>query len=321
MAELQFYELLGPQITATLKTLLEKKHLYQSLVVDTQAAREQFLRAWSHSGDSHRDALLSAMLYQEKNWRWLPDIKRSVWADDVGSVLRFSIPNFRTFCSKCDRIEPHNFSQFADVLGKTVELQPVPSHPGQVIRPSVVSVPSGPHTGTNGTVNVYALSFVCQGCQGVPIVFLVRREGLKLTLTGRTPIEQVQVPGQIPKSISKHYSDAVIAHQSGQTLAGLFMLRVTIEQFVRPWRTAPDEWTDRVIDSYMAELPSEFSGVFPSLRDWWGRLSDAIHEAKADAELFDEALAKIDHHFEGRKAYRLEDKPKGAAPGASPTAS
>jgi adenylate kinase len=74
-----------------------------------------------------------------------------------------------------------------------------------------------------------ALSYQCQSCKGVPEVFLVRREHLKRTNAGRAPIEHVEVPKDIPKHVSRFFRGAIVAHQSGQTLAGIFLLQTLIE--------------------------------------------------------------------------------------------
>lgn len=41
----------------------------------------------------------------------------------------------------------------------------------------------------------------------------------------------VEVPKDLPKAQKKYFSDAIDAHNSGQTLAGLFFLMTFIEQY------------------------------------------------------------------------------------------
>jgi hypothetical protein len=148
------------------------------------------------------------------------------------------------------------------------------------------------------------------------VYFLVRREDLKLRLCGRDPIEAVPPPKVLPGSHSKFYSDAQIAHHAGQTLAGIFLLRTFIEQF---WRSVPEVQElikqqaratgDEQATAYQAMLPPDFKSRFPSLSDVYGQLSTAMHEAKADAALFEDCCAKIVEHFEARRLFKIGAKP------------
>jgi len=70
---------------------------------------------------------------------------------------------------------------------------------------------------------------ICQSCKSFLEVFLISYKNKKLTICGRSPIEYIEVPKSIPKNAQQYYSDALLAYQSGQHLAGNFMLRVLIE--------------------------------------------------------------------------------------------
>jgi hypothetical protein len=141
---------------------------------------------------------------------------------------------------------------------------------------------------------------------------MVRRKGVKLILVGRDPIEALPTPEELPKSVSKYYGDAQIAHHAGQTLAGIFLLRTFIEQF---WRTLPEvkqaiaaqprTTGDQQGDIYQAGLPEKFKEQFPSLKDIYGRLSAAMHEAKPDALLFENSCVRVVKHFVARKLLDL----------------
>jgi hypothetical protein len=185
----------------------------------------------------------------------------------------------KLFCSSCDREEPFN-----PVDGKDEASQ----------------------VDTNGIINqIFVLSFQCQSCKGMPEVFMVKRKDWKLTLTGRCPMEKVQVPKYIPKLHANYYSDAVIAFNSGQTLAGLFLLRTFIEQYAIRVTGKTDLLADQIIDLYMNGLPEDFKKRFPSLRKIYGDLSDAIHKANASDELFKQSLSDIDAHFDAKRLYKL----------------
>jgi hypothetical protein len=112
--------------------------------------------------------------------------------------------------------------------------------------------------------------------------------------------------------VSRYYSDAQIAHHAGQTLAGLFLARVFIEQY---WRSlqpvkdllkiTPRATGDEQGDVYQEALPTAFKEKFPSLKDIYGQLSAALHSADANAKLFDDSCAKIVKHFDARRLFEL----------------
>jgi hypothetical protein len=102
------------------------------------------------------------------------------------------------------------------------------------------------------------------------------------------------------------YSGAVVAHQSGQTLAGLFLLRTLIEQFARASTGSKAENADEVLDAYMGTLPGDFKDRFPSMRSLYGDLSVDLHAATGSAELFDRAKTEIAEHFETRRVFKLD---------------
>jgi hypothetical protein len=136
---------------------------------------------------------------------------------------------------------------------------------------------------------------------------------MKLRLVGRDPIEVLPVPKVLPKDVSKFYSDAQIAHHAGQTLAGLFLLRVFIEQF---WRTLPvvnellqrDERAtgEKQGEAYQTSLPNDFKSHFPSLKDIYGKLSSAMHNAEAKPDLFEASCVEIVEHFDARRLHKIK---------------
>lgn len=202
------------------------------------------------------------------------------------------------YCRTCGRTEPFNPSTATDTVRHVLEAnRPLSRDPLQV----------------------YAWGFICQGCKGPPEVVLIRRDGLKLTLSGRAPIEHVDVPKVIPKDVSQYYSGAIVAHQSGQTLAGLFMLRTCVEQWVRKGRPT-EERTEVSMERYQESLPNDFKARFPSLPKIYTDLSTPLHSAAADVELFEKARREIVEHFDARRVFKLRVKPAGKVKGSdSPT--
>jgi hypothetical protein len=276
--------------------LLSEKHLYQYVEVDTSLIST--VAKTIHSG--MRPAILStgrmikrstledaeAYCRGKTTVIWHPSgvITNGIPGFDAGfDPLEFELPTINTFCNVCQQRPPFN---------------PVPESSFWVCGA--------------GQDEFFYLGYRCQQCKGQPIRFLVRREGLKLRLAGRYPLEVLPTPKVLPKGVSKYFGNALIAHHAGQTLAGLFLLRVFIEQF---WRTVPAVQKliaekprangDEQGDAYQSVLPLDFKSRFPSLKDVYGNLSAAIHAADENAVLFDDSCAKIVEHFEARRLYKI----------------
>lgn len=147
---------------------------------------------------------------------------------------------------------------------------------------------------------IFRFPYQCQSCRGEPVVFLVRREGYRLTLVGRCPMAPVEVPTFIPKKRRKRYGEAVIANDTGFTLAGFLYLRTVVEQHMRlVTRTGT---TDRIDgealgEKYAKYLNPEFSSLAPSFRSVYVDLGELIHGDSDDSVKFTELKDRIDKHF------------------------
>lgn len=289
---------IGQSVTKAIKLLLSENHLYQYVEVDLSAVFEfaktlhaDLALASSEpnmSGSYKSPPSLESLNAQGKLFAanlWMPsDISLptlSFSRDE--SPIGFELPTINTFCAHCKERWPFN-----------------PVRDGSYMVQG------------EGQDECFYLGFQCQQCKGRPIRFLVCREGLRLRLAGRYPIEVLPTPKVLPKGVNKFYSDAMVAHHAGQTLAGLFLLRVFIEQF---WRTVPAVQQviavqqrangDEQGDAYQSTLPTDFKSRFASLKDVYGKLSEAIHAADGNANLFDDSCARIVEHFDARRLYRL----------------
>jgi hypothetical protein len=283
-------------VETAFKQLLSKKHLYQYVEVDISflpTVAETVHRGMSPAILSSNRTIKRSTLEDAKEFCigqttviWYP---RGVTTNGIVGYssgfapLDFELPTINTFCDKCQELPPFN---------------PVPESSFLVCGV--------------GQDELFLLGYKCQQCKGEPIRFLVRREGLKLRLAGRYPLEVLPTPKMLPKSVSKFYGNAMIAHHAGQTLAGLFLLRVFIEQF---WRTnpavkellakQPKATGDEQGSVYQETLPPDFKSRFPSLTDIYDKLSGAIHSADDNAALFDDSCAKIAKHFDARRLYEI----------------
>jgi hypothetical protein len=288
------------KLSLTLKTLLEEKHLYQSLEVEldegvTAAVNSLAPQPISRTGsrDFKTELKMFAAGLLLKRWYVMDPSGSYTHSEDNCSLL---VPHVKTFCTTCDRIEPFNLTAATDYLDAA-------SH-------SMARLQE--HKTSAGVIQNFVMSFLCQGCKLIPEIFMVRRVGAKLTLCGRSPIEHIEVPKFLPTNARQYFSGAIVAHQSGQTLAGLFLLRTYIEQWIRSLG-AKDEYADQALDWYMSTLPEDFRAHFPSLRDIYGVLSDAMHKADASPAIFDKAKADIETHFDARRLRKLSDPNPSAA--------
>jgi hypothetical protein len=283
---------LSKNITDTLQVLLKTKHLYQSI---STPLNSNMMKAFVSSNvgkfQTQQVETVLSKLYSDA---WYAR-ETPLEGDDpfygsptVANVkLAFNIPDVKLFCYKCDRIEPFNY-----LYGRN-ELENHSVYTGSTL------------TDKQPNTQIFVFSFLCQSCKSIPEVFLVRRQGGKLTLCGRSPIEHVEQPRSIPKVVAHYYSDAVVAHQSGQTLAGVFLFRVLIEQWVQSQTEKKYLKVDQALDDYISGLPNDFKERFPSFRTLYEELSADIHSATGSAELFEKARKQILEHFEARRLFKL----------------
>jgi len=128
---------------------------------------------------------------------------------------------------------------------------------------------------------------------------MVRREGLKLTLVGRNHFEIPQVPNTLPKEEMNYFGEAVMAFNTGSVLAGLFMLRTTVEQYMRRVLDTREKLTgDDLADRYAQRLADDFPKErYPSFKTIYDELSACLHAADANEEQFLKSRAGIEKHF------------------------
>ena len=294
----------GEVITTALKTLLEEKHLYQYVDVEDRSEFETedvFI-------DERTTGAAASSQWEAKRLQhpifstWLPYIAARSGYERAKSMfdragqrgLTFTAPNVKMHCHRCNNRETFVSLSMGDAMDD-----------GRVI--------VQPFKSEKGRLQVFAVSYQCQSCQSPPDVLLIRREGLRLSLVGRAPMEVLPVPSYIPRSVQDHFAEGTIANRCGRTLAGIFFMRVVLEQWACRFDEAKVRPADKALDHYMATLPDNFKGQFPSLRELYSDLSEAIHKARADINLFERARSVILEHFEARRLFKLAD-PRPAPP-------
>jgi len=204
----------------------------------------------------------------------------------------FLLPTVKISCARCDAVRP-------------------PHNPGYV---GLTTDSTGVFEMNNGAIQIFALPYQCQSCRCEPLIFLIRREGLKLTLVGRSQFEEVAVPDFIPKDQRKFYRNAVIADQTGFVLAASLYLRTVIEQHF--YKVIPEGQIraitgiptgDELADLYAKTLPKNFPDSFPSLRKAYDGLSGIVHSGKEDDETkrsFAAIRTSVDGHFKAIQLFK-----------------
>ena len=297
LSEAQSLSILSISMDATqqLKELLETKHLYQHSVIDDAVlaalepritpSREEFVD-WARK----LCADLTFSLADEQ--LYTPVASRP--------VLTLVVLSIKIFCPECDSAEAFNPVWFTDV--------------NEGLK-SVAKAEKSRLAYRTGDTQTFLLVYQCQRCRGIPQSFLVKREGWKLYLHGRSPMEHIEIPKYIPKAESRLYRDALIAHNTGKHLAALFYLRSFIEQFARRVAGISGKATgDSIMDAYNETVPSVQREQMPSLREWYDKLSEPIHAARDDEQLFRQAQEKIERHFDIRRVFEIPETPPERAP-------
>jgi len=284
-----------------LRLLLETKHLYQKVSLQPDELLVELAPSaptkspLGQVGENENETFqtLASSFLDEKlvvSDRLVRENKQPVRCLVVGNV--------KLFCTKCGGKEAFRPIWFEDVTNQIRLLY---------YQQNVAVTPSFKLSFWASFQHI-VLVFQCQHCEGKPEAFLLKRDGAELYLEGRSPIEHVEIHSSLPKREGKWFRDAIVAHQSGKTLAGLFYLRTLIEQFGRRMTEKLDikETGDVILSAYSETLPPKVRDSAPSLKDWYDKLSAAIHGAKEDVALFDSAKEKIEEHFEFRRLYKLD---------------
>lgn len=275
-------EWLGSEVSGSLRALLETKHLYQSLRIGADQLKEKV-------GDEELREAIDRALHDrwhagDEISRQRPDYACTPDGMPLPPTVDFLVEHIKSICSMCKERGPFEMLRTYDLfMDREREWRSIEYPRDQK----------------------FAFVMQCQSCRGIPDVFLVQRRGLKITLAGRSPMELLDVPSFIPKEVRRWYSNAIVAFQSGQVLPAIFLLRVLIEQFCKHKLEASEKFADELLAQYMASLPEDFNSRFPSLRDIYSRLSEAIHDANGSTEVFESSVKGLEKHFDARRVYEL----------------
>ncbi len=299
------------QATSALKLILETKHLYQNAEVDLSPIETEISKFKASKvpfvvgqvRPTNKDRLEREYQYQcrmllyfvlrSRNWRLrlspltteFPPPDYRIRKEEIHVVLpqTIIIP-----CSLCSNDHsPHNPAYVGlDQAYPEIDLMSAPE----------VSTP--PSLDVMNKIQLFILPYQCQSCKGEPLTFLIRRNGGKLQLVGRSHYDTVIVPSSIPREEAPFYSEAIIARNCNRVLVSLFYLRTLIEQYMRRVLNNHKQIRgEELADLYSGLLPEDFPSTKPSLKTIYKELSATIHGAVEDEDQFNKSLKEIGDHF------------------------
>lgn len=156
----------------------------------------------------------------------------------------------------------------------------------------------------------YCFVLQCQNCKGNFLYVMVRRTGSRFRLVGRSAVEMPSLPDGFPKGQSKYFADAILAHRTGNTLAGVCLFRIALEQYLRDvtGNKATGISGDALYEAFKHYLPKEFPiGSVRGLGEVYGRLSEVMHNPDLlSGEEFDSLLQDVTRFFAFLKLMPLE---------------
>jgi hypothetical protein len=284
--------------SSRLKALLETKHLYQKTEASIDRIKMEVRSKVYPGHESMFDQFVASWEKRRLKPVMVPDFEATNVGGQTAQVKSpiLLLTNVKLFCASCKTSEV-----FSPLWAKDVAEECQGPHNKKMPR--------------REDHQLFFVAFQCQRCNGDPEGFIVRRSGYRLFLEGRSPIEQVDLPRYLPKKEAPFFSDAIVAYNAGKKLAGLFYLRTFLEQFCRRMTGRRDRIPgDELMEAYIATLPSAHRDYMPSFREWYDKLSDAIHAAREDDALFEDARSEIDRHFDIRRVHKIpETEPRSGA--------
>jgi hypothetical protein len=159
--------------------------------------------------------------------------------------LTFLLPTAKTWCARCNETTLHDSIPHSEYT---------PGH----LSHEYVKEPLGHQT--------FVLNYQCQQCKCPPVMFMIRRELLKLQLCGRSSPHIPQAPSDIPKALRPIYNDAMAAAACADIPAAFYHWRTLIEHQMKTVLGIPvgqqiegDELASRynkAIDAVLAERAS-----------------------------------------------------------------
>jgi hypothetical protein len=156
------------------------------------------------------------------------------------------------------------------------------------------------------TEQIFNLTYNCVRCKNNPVSFLVKREGLRLTLCGRSERLSIEVPSVIPKSLRDVIRDAKSAAAENDIPAGFYHLRTFVEHYMKSCLGIPI--IERISGEdlgmkYNASLDARMSSALPSMPLLYERTSKYMHERSGTGEEFNTLIESIEGHLSAKELF------------------
>jgi hypothetical protein len=270
----------GTSIHNSLKALLEESYLYRNREVAIGGIVDEAI-ATAEDGVSRER--LRTDLESMVNGSWDPkehhifgnhspvrDMPRSRRSRQIS----FNLPTIETWCDTCGK-EVHGPAGCQVIFDQSMADE---YDPGK---------------------QIYAFSYQCHKCKAAPLVFLVRRNRLKLQLTGRSSPFFGPVPSEIPKPLRSIYRDALASVACGDVSAGIYHLRTLVEHQMKS--SCGLELGARIdgvelCEKYNASIDPVVSQR-ASLTSVFNSMSAKLHGRDGIDADFEQALQLITNHF------------------------
>lgn len=318
---------LRSEILRCIKNLLETKHLYQSVRIDTSIVGKMINEAENSSEMQRQIKIIvsrskvaqgtSPFSSQSIINQNLNKYRKNI--QDTANAILYNFWSFST--DECDQLirakgdkladNPTHFTLPTISVACTHCGATLPAHNSgfRGLKEDIQTISFPDFSNKEQPLQTFVFPYQCQSCKKEPLIFLVHRKGNKLTLVGRNHFETVYVPKAIPDQESAYFSDAIVAYNTGNVLAGLFLLRVTIEQYMRRvLGTFQKISGDELASQYASYLDDEFPTKFPSLKKIYEELSVFLHSADKKEVQFVKSKNDIIKHFELIQHLPLKEK-------------
>ncbi|MGZ0655632.1 hypothetical protein ACWPKS_08490 [Coraliomargarita sp. W4R72] len=274
--------------------LVSSKHLYQNVSFQDEWEKTQKHSNLCKEGGifvKNTDDSDAVRQIEANQWRLFADKSKHDIAklkDDTMRLLMalqqtsIILPKIQTTCSFCRKVDAAHVPTTLDQS----------EYEGSVFFNT---------SGKDKKIQIFTFGYQCQHCpegKASLLCFMVTRVGQKLTLTGRSEFEVVDVPKSIPKVEKRFFSDAIISKNAGKPLAALFYLRTFVEQYLRriTGETGKSDGI-RLTEAYHSMLQDDFPIKFRSMKTVYDDLSAKIHAAEDDLETFEKCHDALVKHF------------------------
>ncbi|MDO6501214.1 hypothetical protein [Photobacterium sanguinicancri] len=199
--------------------------------------------------------------------------------------LNFPLPAIKTYCKKCK--DYHTFVSIG-VIWADGFLNYYPKI-------------------QENTEQLFNFHYNCALCKDNVIAFLVKRQGFKLTLCGRSENVPINVSREIPKKLRAIVSDAIGAANENDVFAGFYHLRTFCEHYMKSCLSIPGQERitgDELSKKYSSSLDNRMSAGLPPMSVIYEKASKLMHERVGTRQEFDELLSDIEGHIAAKKLFQ-----------------